>query len=205
MKSAALLSFVLAALIVGCPSFAAGKQLEFTPQNGFGGESEGNGVLKLFLGKARSFHVDSHGSEQSDGTFRLEQRVTIQGKPPQDRVWIIATISANHYSAALSDAAGVVTGSTSGPRLSLQYRVKGPLVVHQELKLLPDGKTIDSVGAITLLGIPVGHLHETITRTVPGIASRNSFTTDPDSAARQASAGVDQDKSALAAGRDDRH
>jgi hypothetical protein len=36
--------------------------------------------------------------------------------------------------------------------------------MHQTLELMPDGKTIDNVGKITLLGIPVGRLHETITR-----------------------------------------
>jgi len=179
MKITALLSFVLATSIVGCPLFAAEQQLEFTPQNGFGGESEGNGSLKLFLGKPRPFHVESRGSEQSDRTFRLEQRVTFQGKPPQDRVWILTTVTPNHYSARLSDAASPVTGSTSGARLFLQYRIKGPLVMHLELKLLPDGKTIDNVGTITLLGIPVGYLHETITRRGPGITSNNSFKPKP--------------------------
>ena len=51
-----------------------------------------------------------------------------------------------------------------GSRLLLEYRVKGPLVMHQTLELMPDGKTIDNVGKVTLLGIPVGRLHETITR-----------------------------------------
>lgn len=179
MKITALLPFVLVALIVGCPSFAAEQQLEFTPQNGLGGESEGNGSLKLFLGKPRAFHVESRGSEQSDGTFRLEQRVTFQGEPPQDRVWILTTVSPNHYSGSLSDAAGPVTGSTSGPRLSLRYRVNGPLVMHQELELSPDGRTIDNVGTITLLGIPVGQLRERITRRGPGISSTDSFKPNP--------------------------
>ncbi|MEO5595519.1 MAG: DUF3833 family protein, partial [Lysobacteraceae bacterium] len=144
MKSTALLSFVLAAVIVDCGSFAAEKQLEFTPQNGFGGDSAGTGSLNLFFGKARPFHVESHGSAQSDGTFRLEQTITFQGKPPEHRVWILTTVRPHHYSARLSDAAGPVTGSSSGPHLSLRYRVKGPLVMHQELELLPDGKTIDN-------------------------------------------------------------
>ncbi len=164
IKIPALLPFVLVALIFGHPSLAAGKRMDFTPHNGFGGKSEGNGSLKLFMGKPRQFHVESSGSELSDGTFRLEQRVTFQGKPPQDRTWIIATVSPNHYSGTLSDAAGPMAGSTSGPRLSLRYRVKGPLVMHQELELLPDGKTINNVGTIRLLGIPVGHLRETIRR-----------------------------------------
>ena len=174
-KSSGFLTLVLAAAIIGGSSFAAEQQLEFTPQNGFGGASEGNGSLTLFFGKPRPFHVVSHGSEQSDGTFRLEQKVTFQDKPPQARVWILTTISPDHYSGTLSDAAGPVSAYTSGPRLSLHYRVKGPLVLHQELQLMHDGKTIDNVGEITLLGIPVGHLHETITRKYPYISSQNSF------------------------------
>ncbi len=174
-KITALLWYVLAASIVCCRLFAAEQQLEFTPKNGFGGASHGKGTLKLLLGKPRRFRVASRGSEQRDGTFRLVQRVTFLGEPPKDRVWILTTVSPNHYSARLSDAAGPVTGSTSGARLSLQYRVKGPLVMNQELELLPDGKTIKNVGTITLLGIPVGHLHETIRRIGPGLTSNNSF------------------------------
>lgn len=167
--------FVLVALLIAGFSFAAERPYEFTPQAGFGGRSEGHGTLTLFFGKPQPFHVVSHGTAQSDGSFRLEQRVAFEGKPPQDRVWILTTTSPNHYSATLSDAAGPATGFTSGSRLSLRYRVKGPLVMHQELQLKSDGETIDNVGVITLLGIPVGHLHETITRKDHGLNSSNSF------------------------------
>ncbi|QBB70429.1 DUF3833 family protein [Pseudolysobacter antarcticus] len=172
IKVTVLLTFALVASIIGCSSFAAEQPLAFTPKNGFGGESEGNGSLKFFFGKPRPFHVESHGSEQSDGTFRLEQTVTFEGKPPEHRIWILTTVSPDHYSATLSDAAGPVTGSTSGADLSLQYRVKGPFVMHQELQLKTDGKTIDNVGVITLFGIAVGRLHETITRREPGITTK---------------------------------
>jgi hypothetical protein len=178
-KIIAFRTFVLAAAILGASLRAAAPQLEFTPRNGFGGTSEGNGSLVLLFGEPQPFHVESQGRQQSNGTFRLEQIVTFQGHSPQNRVWILTTVSPNHYSATLSDAPGPVTGSTSGPRLSLQYRVKGPLVMHQELQLMPDGKTIDNVGVITLLGIPVGHLHETITREVPSLTSNNSFKPNP--------------------------
>jgi hypothetical protein len=43
----------------------------------------------------------------------------------------------------------------------LRYRLKGPLVMHQALEIMPDG-TINDMGRITMLGIPVGHLQETI-------------------------------------------
>lgn len=157
------LSFLIAALAAGGPSLAAEK-IEFTPRAGFAGESRGNGSLQLFFGKPRSLQVHSRGSDLPDGTFRLEQTVTFTGEPPRDRVWVISTVSPNRYTATLSDAAGPVTGSTSGSHLSLRYRAVGPLVMHQELELMPDGKTIDNVGTITLLGITVGRLRETIKR-----------------------------------------
>ena len=161
-------AWLLVTLLASGFAFAAEPHPDFTPRNGFGGASEGNGVLTLLLGRPQPFHVESRGVAQKDGTFRLEQTVTFQGKPPRDRVWILTTLDPNRYTATLSDAAGPVTGTTSGPHLSLHYRVKGPLVMHQELALLPDGKTIDNLGVITLLGIPVGHLHETIIRKGPG-------------------------------------
>ncbi len=164
MKVLALLIFILCISVVSVSAQAKEVSSEFTPQNGFSGHSEGNGTLSLFLGKRRMFHVESHGYDQADGTFRLDQIVTFQGQPKQERFWILKTINQNHFTGTLSDAAGRVTGLTNGSRLRLKYRVKGPLIMHQTLKLLPDGKTIDNVGKITLLGIPVGHLHETITR-----------------------------------------
>lgn len=164
MKILALLVLVLCISVVSVSSQAEEGSLEFTPHNGFSGHSEGNGMLKLFLGKQRLFHVESHGYDQADGTFRLDQTVTFQGKASQERSWILKTTPQNHYTGTLSDAAGRVTGFTNGSRLLLKYRLKGPLIMNQTLELMPDGKTIDNVGKIKFLGITVGHLHETITR-----------------------------------------
>ena len=164
MKISALLVLILCISVVSVSAQAKAGSLEFTPQNGFSGYSEGNGKLKLFFGKQRLFHVESHGYDQADGTFRLDQTVTFEGQPSQQRFWLLKTVRQNYYTGTLSDAVGAVTGQTNSSILRLKYRVKGPLIMHQTLKLLPDGKTIDNAGKITLLGIPVGHLHETITR-----------------------------------------
>lgn len=166
LLSVLLLGILTAAAVVS-PLFAAQQPLEFTPQNGFSGESEGNGTLKLFFGKPRTFHVTSRGNIQSDGTFRLDQTITFQGKAPQERFWILTTTSNNIHSAILSDAAGQVKGVTAGSHLTLKYRIKGPLIMHQELELSSNGMIIDNIGVIKLLGIPIGRLQETITRKVP--------------------------------------
>jgi hypothetical protein len=171
-KCACLVTLLLSTSISGGDVFAGEQQSEFTPQNGFSGDSEGHGSLRMFLGKSQPFQVSSRGGEQGDGTFRLDQTVTFQGEAPRQRFWILSTTSEHHYSATLSDAAGPVKGVTNGPRLSLRYRVKGPLFMHQELELSADGRTIDNVGTITFMGIPVGHLHETITRKNPDIQTR---------------------------------
>ncbi|MEO6519033.1 MAG: DUF3833 family protein [Pseudoxanthomonas sp.] len=173
-----LLAGALTAATVIAPLVAA-EPIAFTPENGFGGESVGAGSLKLLLGKPRAFHVTSNGSKLPDGTFRLDQTITFEGETPKVRFWILTAIGDSHYTATLSDAAGPVKGFTSGSHLSLHYRVKGPLVMHQELELSLDGRTIDNVGVITLLGIPVGHMHETITRKVPSITSNYSFKPRP--------------------------
>jgi hypothetical protein len=150
----------------------AQDSIEFTPRNGFSGKSEGNGTLRLMFGKPREFNVISFGKGQSDGSCRLDHTITFQGKPPQKRFWILKDANNNNYSATLSDASGQVKGITTGSRLSLKYRVKGPLMMHQELELSADGKTIDNIGVIKLLGIPIGRLYEVITRKLPVTKSK---------------------------------
>ena len=158
--------WILALLLLSaCPvSWADEQPLTFTPHNGFAGHSQGNGTLRLFFGRQRPFHVDSRGYDQADGSFRLDQTVTFEGKPSRERFWRIERIGKERYTATLSDAAGPVSGSTVGRRLLLRYRIKGLLVMQQTLVLMPDGKHIDNVGRVTLFGIPIGRLRETIER-----------------------------------------
>lgn len=162
MKVGLLLTSSLLVLFAVLPARA--EQVTFTPQNGLSGLSRGDGSLKLLLGRPRAFHVQSLGRSQSDGSFTLKQTVTFDGKTSETRRWDIHEVTTLNYTGTLSDAAGPVSGHTIGRRLFLKYRIKGPLVMHQTLALMPDGKTIDNVGRITLLGIQVGSVRETIRR-----------------------------------------
>lgn len=155
-------------LVAACAAASAmSAPNELTPQQLFDGRSEGNGSLKILLGKPQPFHVESRGLAQQDGSFRLEQTITFEGKPPKDRTWILHTESPGVYAGTLSDAAGDVEGQVEGNRLTLNYRIKSLLIMHQTLELMPDGRTIDNAGKVTLLGIPIGRLHETIVRSEP--------------------------------------
>lgn len=161
MKIPSVLLTVSLALLA-LPVFAAPPaDVTFTPQVGFGGISEGTGTLKLLFGAKRPYRVENYGHRLADGTFRLDQTVVFEGKAPKRRHWILSTVQPARYTGTLSDAAGPVTGHTEGRRLLLKYRLAGPLVMHQSLEIMPDG-TIDNVGKITVLGIPIGHLQETI-------------------------------------------
>ena len=162
MRVRLLLTSSLLALLAVLPACA--EPVTFTPKNGLSGLSRGDGSLKLFLGRPRAFHVQSLGISESDGSFTLKQTVTFDDKTPESRRWDIQEVTPLHDRGTLSNAAGAVSGHTIGRRLFLKYRITGPLVMHQTLELMPDGKTIDNVGRITLLGIQVGSVRETIRR-----------------------------------------
>ena len=154
----------LAATFVALAAASAAAQPQFTPRAGFEGRSEGNGTLRPLLGRPRPFRVESVGFARPDGAFQLDQTVMVQGREPLNRTWVITTVAPNRTVATLSDAAGRVAGRTEGDTLYLRYRYRGPLVVHQTLRLRPGGRTIDNRGTLTLLGVPVGFLRETIVR-----------------------------------------
>lgn len=138
-----------------------------TPQQLFDGYSEGTGSLTMLFGDAKPFHVESRGTVQADGRFRLDQTITFEGEKPKQRHWIIETVEPGTYAGTLSDAAGTVSGTVEGNRLTLCYRIRGAMFMHQTLTLMPDGVTIQNIDRISLLGITIGRLHETILRAEP--------------------------------------
>jgi hypothetical protein len=154
---------LLASLLMSLTAHSQTEGKVFVPDKVFAGRSEGKGEMQLFLGKTRPFTVESLGSTQADGRFRLEQNVQFEGEPVQSRSWIIWQTAPGHYSATLTEASGLVVGHTDGSRLTLRYPLKGRgLVMHQILDLTYDGKTVLNYGSIRFLGITIGQLRETI-------------------------------------------
>lgn len=158
------LSIVLVlSMIASAPGRCKPMGNAFVPELVFVGRSEGKGVMRLTLTKVRPFTVESLGTKQDDGRLRLEQKVQFAGKPEQTRTWVMWQTGPGHYSATLTDAAGLVVGRTQGSRMTLHYRLnRWGLVMHQTLDLARDRETIANVGTIRFLGIPIGTLRETI-------------------------------------------
>lgn len=157
-------AIAFAALLgISYASWSQDRLDEFVVEKVFAGRSVGHGSLRLGLGKARPFTVESSGAVQADGSFRLEQSVRFEGKPARSRHWIMRRTEAGQYAITLSDAAGPVTARVEGQRMLLRIPLnRSGLVMHQTLELVADGKTLANDGCIRFLGIPVGRLRETI-------------------------------------------
>jgi hypothetical protein len=156
---------LLAALLLSQALHAQSQALanSFVPEVVFAGHSQGTGELRLLLGRERPFTVDSVGTTQAGGRFRLEQDVRSEGQPPHSRTFVMWQTSPGHYAATLTDAVGPVLGDTDGNRLTLRYRLnRWGLVMHQTLELARDERTVLNYGRIRFLGIPIGTLRETI-------------------------------------------
>ena len=131
---------LVASLLMPLTAHSQTEGKVFVPNEVFAWRSEGKGAMQLFLGKARSFTVESLGSIQADGRFKLEQNVQFEGEPVQSRFWMMWQTTSGHYSATLTEASGPVVGRTDGNRLTLRYPLKGwGLVMHQILDLTNDG------------------------------------------------------------------
>jgi hypothetical protein len=146
------------------PPFFAGTGPSFTPEAFFAGRTHSWAVLQSASGApVRSLTVEGMGRVQADGAFRLDQTTTSQGKA-DTRTWIIRRLDAHRYEASLTSAAGPVRGEAYGNLVHFKYALKDkPYVsVEQWMYLQPDGKTVLNEDAITVLGVVIYRLSETI-------------------------------------------
>jgi hypothetical protein len=152
----------MAALLAASSMARAAPPTAVDPASLFEGRSEGRGTLTLGFGRPRPYTVENRGHRDADGTFRLDQVVRFEGEAPQPRHWVIRNDGEGRYTFTLSDAAGPGIATTDGRSLRLRYAPRHGLRMHQMLSRNADG-TIANAGTVRMLGIPVGHLSETIT------------------------------------------
>ncbi len=140
----------------------------FRPEVFFLGETRGTGTLTFRNGFPQRVRVSSTGTPLADGTFRLEQTISIGGDPPQTRAWIMRPQSATRYTASLTDASGEAEIIVDGSLLTIRYLLATPEIrMEQRLYLEPDGQAALNLATVRVLGVPIARLSERIVR-VPG-------------------------------------
>lgn len=164
-----LLACVAAAGVAGClgsfpPPPEALENPVFRPEVFFAGRTQGIGRLERIIGRSQGLRVESHGRTEPDGSFRLDQAVTLDDGTVEQRTWRMRRTGRNTYAATLSDAAGPVSLEVSGNRLQIRYRMRPAIYMHQRLDLRPGGRTALNRATISVLGIPWARLTEEITQ-----------------------------------------
>lgn len=137
----------------------------FRPEQFFTGHTSGDGVLATRGRRDRKFHVTGVGRVASDGTFILDQKVRYADGATDERSFSIRRINDHDYAGTLSGATGPVSARVDGNSFHVQYLIRRPdVTMDQWIYLQPDGLTALNRATVKILGIPVAHLSETITR-----------------------------------------
>lgn len=137
----------------------------FRPERFFAGATSGEGILSV-RGKAdRPFHVASTGHGESDGTFVLDQTITYADGLVERRSFRMRRVDEHLYTGRLTSASGTVSARAEGNSFHLRYTIRKPAVtMEQWIYLQPDGRSSLNRATVRVLGFPVAHLSETITR-----------------------------------------
>lgn len=159
----ACIALLLAPLAAPAQAPEPAPQSSFRPDLFFADRTRGSGtVVTAMSSRPKRLSVEGVGSIAPDGLMTLDQAVTIDGKSSRRR-FAIRRVSANVWQGTLSDAAGPVRGEVEGNRLRLQYRLKDRgMRMDQLLTLQPGGRTLINRATVTLLGMRVARIEETI-------------------------------------------
>lgn len=138
---------------------------EFRPEVFFAGITHGDGTIATRGRSARHFTVAGVGHTEADGTFVLDQTITYDDSTREHRSFRIRQIGAHEYTGSLTGVSGTVTGRSDGNRFHVRYKIRNPAVtMDQSMYLQADGRTVLNRGTVSMLGVPVAHLSETIKR-----------------------------------------
>jgi len=159
----ACFALLLAPLAAPAQAPEPAPQSSFRPDLFFAGRTRGAGtIVTAMSSRPKQLSVEGVGSIAPDGLMTLDQAVTIDGKSSLRR-FAIRRVSANAWQGTLSDAQGPVRGEVVGNNLRLHYRLKDRgMLMNQLLTLQPGGRTLRNRGVVTLYGMRVARIDETI-------------------------------------------
>jgi hypothetical protein len=131
----------------------------------FTGVTNGEGSLDTLIARPVPISVSSLGFPEHGG-LKLIQRIEEGDKPERVRTWTMKRAGPGRYTGTLTDAAGPVRITVSGPRALVSYVTPSGLRIRQQLALQPDGRTILNRLEAYKFGLRVAVLDETIRRPV---------------------------------------
>lgn len=151
------------ALSTAAPPVALSAPSAFRPDLFFAGRTRGSGTVRMATSsRPRVLAVEGTGRIDASGTLDLEQAVTLDGKTSQRR-FRIRRAPDGGWRGTLTDAAGPVRGTVQGNRMTLDYGMRrGGMHMRQTLDLQPGGRVVLNRATVTLLGITVARVEETI-------------------------------------------
>lgn len=161
-------TLVLAAQIAVAPAAvqtAPTPATDFRPDLFFAGRTQGAGVVRVATSaRPRVLSVRGTGRIQPDGGLVLDQEITLDGKTTSRR-FTLRRVSDAVWAGTLTDAAGPVRATVTADRLSLSYPMKrAGMRMSQTLTLQPGGRSVLNRARVTLLGMSVAGIEETITK-----------------------------------------
>ncbi|MBA3890381.1 MAG: DUF3833 family protein [Gemmatimonadaceae bacterium] len=137
----------------------------FRPEQFFAGVTYGEGIVAARGRADRAFHVTSAGHSESDGNFVLDQTITYADGEVERRSFRVRRVDEHEYTGRLTGASSPVSARAEGNSFHVRYTISKPAVtMEQWVYLQPDGRTALSRATVSLLGIPVARLSETIRR-----------------------------------------
>lgn len=138
---------------------------QFRPDEFFAGITHGEGTLATRGRFTRHFTVAGSGHTETDGTFVLDQTIIYDDSSVEHRSFRLRQIGEHEYTGSLTGASGAVSARSEGNRFHVRYNIRKPAVtMDQWLYLQADGRTVFNRATVSVLGVPVARLSETIRR-----------------------------------------
>ena len=163
----ALASLSLAACSTMKPAEFALNRPVFEPDKFFSGCTESVGVMENRSGMPiREVRTQTTGT-WNGGVLRIEQDLTMSGKPPTHRSWRLRRIDDHHFEATANDIVGTARGEAQGNVFHWSFTLAAspgnPLAnvtMSQWMYLQPDGKTMVNHTTFRKAGIVLAQVTE---------------------------------------------